>query len=357
MTRIHSGVWLGLLYSMAVGLSSASQLHVEGGPLDNLEVETVREMRQEALQRFLNTELSPQQRLEHVQMIGSVSNKDFESLLRIASDPNEEDEIRLVAVKRHPLTRRLIDLELSILGDAKNGGSQLNANLISDLALRTRPTIDAETRQRIQAGIKTLLNDSRDTVRLNAFRALVPSNEPTALQLLENGLGNPDVAPVSTTEALALLDRAGSVNHLDVIRPFLNSEDPEVLRLAVQALAVDPVSRPKIVLLLQDQNTPEPIRVASLRRLSRADDDFVSYALELFENEDESTEIRRQVTRAIIGRMNYQSVSADDQVRFAQAVERLSPDIAPSVLEGSSPDQFIEHLRLTFPAIKEYLDQ
>jgi hypothetical protein len=55
--------------------------------------------------------------------------------------------------------------------------------------------------------------------------------------------------------------------------------------------------------------------------------------------------------------MNYQSVSAEDQVNFAQAVEQLSPNAASNILGGISRDEMIEHLRSSFPAIGEYFSR
>src|SRR5262249_21518697 len=152
------------------------------------------------------------------------------------------------------------------------GGEKLLANLIEDTSRRTTFTVSAQLRQRIQAALRKLLKDAREPVRLNAYRTLVAVHDPVAVNQLAQSLRKAQDIPVPLAEAIDLLDLDGAVNHIGALRPYLKHKDPRVQGLVARALAIDPRSRPEIVELAKNRNTPLEVRREALRGLARADD-------------------------------------------------------------------------------------
>ena len=205
-----------------------------------------------------------------------------------------------------------------------------------------------------------LMDDPREKVRVHTFRSLIADQDPVAIDRLTESLRNGRDFPVPLPEGIDLLDTDGSVKHSAVLRPYLSHADPAVQGQAARALAVDPQSRPMIIDLAKSSRTPNDVRLHALRGLAREDARFPSYAIELVEDSETDPEIRNAAMHGIAGRMNYHKVDAPTQIRFAQAVGKISEernlltDDGRKVQESAKELHF--QLRKSFPEIKKFYE-
>ncbi len=161
-------------------------------------------------------------------------------------------------------------------------------------------------------------------MRLYAYRALVANHDQVALNLLVDSLRRGQNVPIPLPDAIELLDYDGAANYIGVLRPYLGIPRSAVQARAARALALDPESRPKIVELARNPGSPEEVRLNALRGLAREDGRFASYAIPIVEDPRRTpTSATPRCTTSPAG-MNYATVDPADQVRFAQAVEKLA---------------------------------
>jgi hypothetical protein len=349
------------LIGVAAGLCLAPAAQLPGQSRDTESVAQKREDKRRATATFLDRSRTQAERLEAAKHLRYPDPETFPKLLAIGADHTESDAIRLEALRRHPFDDEYIDLVLKILGDPQDGDAELDALLLEDLNRRTTFTLPAELRQRIQTAWRKLLNDARGRVRLSAFRVAVANHDPVAVNRLAESLRRGRDIPVPLPDAIELLDLDGAVNHIGALRPYLGHRDSRVRARAARALAVDPESRPRIVQLVRNPATPAEVRRNALRALAREDDRFATYAIPLLENARENPDIRYAAMHAFAGRMNYSKVEPADQVRFAQAVEKLSRD---QTLTGDNAAKIREaarklllYLREAFPEIRKHYEK
>jgi tyrosinase len=258
--------------------------------LDNLLLVT--KAKQRAARIFVDPSQPKSKRLEAMDRIGYPDKPSFAALLKVMSNSKETDDIRWEAARRHRFDDIFIDTALKILKNPNDGGEQLNANLIKDLSRRAIFPFNSKTRKIIIEGLRPLLKDPRESIRLNSFRALAPAGDKEAIQLLTEGLKNQKSLPIPLSVAIYFINLAGSRPHLETIRPFLNHKDPRVQVQAVKALAVDSKSRAQIVQRVQSKEVPLNIRMAGLRALSHTDRDFTQYAFKVFGDKSENVTLR-----------------------------------------------------------------
>ena len=215
--------------------------------------------------------------------------------------------------------------------------------------------------------LRSLLEDPRSEVRLEAFRTLASDDDSVAIKKISDALENRDTATIRAADAIELLDVAGSVNHVVVLRPYLVDPDPDVQARAVHALAVDPESRDQIVALVRSSDTKREVRVVGLQALSRADADFSRYATSMLSDRRVDEAVRATALRTLIGHLNYQQVGAEEQVRAAEAVEGLLSE-EPTILMRADPRldrdaarkellDALRTLRDEFPAVRQHYEQ
>jgi hypothetical protein len=281
------------------------------------------------------------------------------ALLAIGTDLKEDDAIRLEAFQLHPYDDNYLGAVLKVLGDPNDGNEELDASLIENLSQRTTFKLPPKDAQRIQGVLRELLGDKRDKVRLYAYRSLVWNHDSVAINLLTESLRRGENVPIPLPDAIELLDDDGSVNYIGTLRPYLNHADPRVQAWAARALAVDPESRPKIIELANSPKTPEEVRLHALRALAREDDQFASYAIRLVENAREQPKIRYAAMENLVGRMNYHKVNAEDQIRFARAVEKVAAEEAARNEDAQklkeAAKQLLVYLKKAFPEIQKVL--
>lgn len=344
--------WLAIAL-LSVALSIANGQTVLSDP------DAYRTAKIRATDIFLDSSQTTADRLEALTMLGYPEDETFAELLRVGTDLAEDDEIRLVALKRYLYDDKYLDAVYAIISNPDEG-EMLAAGLIEDVSRRTTFRHPAEIRQRMQREFRIRLDDDRDAVRLAAYRALVPTHDTLAIDNLVEGLRGASELRIPLADAIELLDVDGSTKHIVTLRPFLENPDPAVQARAARALGVDSASRDAIVRLAQDAEAPMDVRVNALRSLSREDEQFMSYATRLMSNRDESADIRYSAMKQCMGRLNYHHVDAKSQVTFAKAVRQLSLEPGLVTNDGlnvtAEAKKLIPHLRKTFPVIRRYFD-
>ncbi len=349
-----------MLLSVAVAacLTPAGSLHAQTAPADP---EAFGDAKRAATATFLDRGRPQEERLEALTNLGYPDDRTFAALLDLGLDRTQSDAIRWEALRRLQYGNTYLDVVLKILEDPKDGGEELDANLIADLSRRTVVTPPAKIRQRIEAVLRKMLDDKRDKVRLYAYRALVANHDAVALNRLVESLREGQRVPIPLFEAIDLLDEDGSINHIGTLRPYLHHEDPRVRAKAARALAVDPESRPAIVEMARSAGSPEEVRLNALRALAREDSQFASYAIPLVADAGEDPAIRFAAMKDFAGRMNYNRVEAADQVRFAQAVEKLAADKSLRTEAGvkvkEAAQELHSYLRQAFPVIQKLYEK
>ena len=322
--------------------------------------EAYRTAKETATATFLDSKRPKEERLAAAKGLGYPDEKTMAGLHEVGVDKSQDDTIRWEALRRLSYDEKYIAAVLAILDDPKDGNEVLDANLIADLSRRTTSAPPAETRQRMQAVLRKLLEDTRAKVRLNAYRALVSEHDSVAVGLLADSLRKGENVPIPLATAIDLLDQDGAVNHIGALRRYLDHEDPEVKARAAHALAVDPESRPKIVALVKNRETPAKVRLSAIRALANVDTQLADYAIPIIEDGNGDPGVRAAAMQAVAGRMNYSKVEPATQIRFAEAVEKLANDKATATDEvkklRDAAGQLHPSLLKSFPEVKKHYD-
>ena len=316
--------------------------------------------RRAAAAAFLDRKLPKAARLQAAQKMGYNEDHVYPRLIAIGADRTEDDEIRAAALSRHPIQGEYLETVLRILEDPKNGGEELDAALVVDLGKRVTFRLHDAIEQRLRSVLRALLDDTRPKVRLAAYRSLVAQHDSVAINSIADSLRRGSNFPIPLAHAVKLLDQAGAVNHITALRPYLEHPSPEVQAHVARALSIDPESRKKIIALVTTGSAPEAVRVQALHGLARVDDQFAAYSIPLIENPAESRAVREAAIVTMAGRLNYRRVDPADQVRFAQAVRKLSVEPAPAT-DGARRMQndarrLHDQLRKNFPAIQKHYE-
>jgi hypothetical protein len=286
--------------------------------------EAARQARIQDAKTFLDSSQPRKARLEAADRMGQPDPAVLPDLLKVVGNKAEDDDIRTAAARAHRRSPEYIATVVRILKDPADGGETFKANLIADLARRSISRLPPDQNREVVAAVRGVLDDARAPVRLAAYRALVPSEDPVATEKLASSLEKPDDVPIPLVEAIDLLDAGGPMSHVSVLRPFLDHRDVSVRASAARALAADSESRAKIVGMVRDKQAPESVRVEALSGLARVDDALLTYAIPLVEDASDRAPVRISALKAVVGRMNYRPPAAADQVRAADAIERFA---------------------------------
>ena len=182
---------------------------------------------------------------------------------------------------------------------------------------------------------------------------LVASHDSVAINRLSESLRTKTNVPVPLSEAINLLNEDGAVNHIGVLRPYLDHADPAVRAQAARALSVDPQSRPRISAMARDVRSPVDVRLLALRGLAREDDGFPEYAIAIVGDSRENPRVREAAMQAMAGRMNYKNVDSNSQVRFAAAVKGIADEAQADKALQSAAAELHAYLVKTFPAVRQ----
>jgi hypothetical protein len=313
-----------------------------------------------ATETFLDAGNPTEERLQAARKLGYPEAETFVELLRVGTDPNDDPQVRLEALKRYRYDDRYINAVLTIIADTSEN-EDLAAGLIEDISRRTTFRQPAQIRQELQDALRRRLDDPRDAVRLAAYRVLVSMEDAMAVSQLVEALRAGGDVPIRLPDALELLDVDGPAKHIVTLRPYLEHPDPAVQAQAARALAVDPQSRAEIVSLAVSSETPTLVRTNALHALAREDEDFLDYAIGLMTDRQEEPDIRQAAMKASMSRLNYQGVSAETQIAFAQAIETVASERGILTLEGqdvgAQARDLMPYLRKAFPAVSRHFEQ
>lgn len=315
-----------------------------------------------AVATFLDRKLPDDTRLKAASSMSYPGTETILAFLELGATRTQSDAIRFEALRRVRWGPQYRDTVLKILSDPADGGEELDANLIEDLARKTAFILPLEDQQRIQAVERKLLDDKRAKVRRYAYRALVGNHDTVALSRLVDALRRGRDVPVPIPDAIDMLHDDGSASYIGVLRPYLDHADPNARAGAARALALDPESRRKIIQLATDPASPAVVRENALRGLAREDEGFAKYAIPIVENERESPEVRYAAMHHLTGRMNYATVDPADQVRFAEAVLKIAGDsgllrTAPGAKTKDAAVRLHEYLKEHFPEIRKFYEK
>ena len=144
------------------------------------------------------------------------------------------------------------------------------------------------------------------------------------------------------------------------IRPFLNDPDPEVQRNAVFGLGIDPESQPKILELIESEDTATEVKLAGLQSLSHAYSDFPEKALSVIGDMKQDPIVRERAIHWTVATLNGGKfpVPENVQVRFAEEIEKLKDEAseAPAPLKTYC-QEVIPIIEKRYPAIKSYFNK
>ena len=324
------------------------------------DLETRRAARAEALRVFLDQEKPKDTRLKSVKEIGYLTDEGFRSIGAILANQREDDDIRAAAARVQPTDGEFISAVVAILNDPKNGGEALKVQLITELMKRSISRLPPARREEVKDAIRRSLDDPREAVRLRAFRALVPAQDSAAIERLASSLKSAGTPLIPLVDAIELLGLSGAVNHVGVLRPYLDHEDASVRAVAALTLAIDPESRPKITTMARNKQSPAVVRIAALRGLAQSDATFASYAVPLLDDAEEPAKLRSVAMQGLVARLNYKPPPPEVQIQIAEAIERLSKAsrvIGPDEdVRGAQSDasRALRYLRESLPAVREH---
>lgn len=191
---------------------------------------------------------------------------------RLLADREQPDEIRVAALRRlaDQDVAAAVDRALQILRDPQDGGSELDAETLDLLNIQMMFTNEGTQRHgEIHAALRRALTDPRRPVRLTALRNLATHGDPAVVKAVTDALARPEGALFEPAEAIRTLTVAGVGENAAVVRPYLDSPDPDVRAAAVTALLGDPVSQPRIVALIADGSQPLEVREAAIHAVAR----------------------------------------------------------------------------------------
>ena len=99
-------------------------------------------------------------------------------------------------------------------------------------------------------------------------------------------------------------------------------------------------------------------RKNALRGLAREDVNFMNSAINIILDPQESPDIRYQAMKDAMGRINYQNEPDTNQVRFAQAVERVAAGRPARTTDGkeltAEAKTLLAHLKKYYPPVGRY---
>jgi len=321
------------------------------------DTQTIRKEKELSANIFIDKLKTKKERLKALNDMGYPLNETFEKLIAIASDKGEDGDIRLAALKKHKYDDAYFGLVTTILSDPSED-ENLVAGLIENIGRRTTFRLPTEDWQKLQSTLRNRLDDPNENVRLASYRILASSHDILAIDKLVEGLRNGNDIPIPLEDAIELLEIDGPAKHLVTLRPYLNHENPEVRAMVARSLANDPQSKDEIRKIAQGNDDQIEIRKKALRGLSRDDEQFMEYAIELMLNRNENADIRYAAMENGMRRMNYKDVPNDEQIQFALAVESVSLSRSVRTSEGkdlgAEAKRLLAHLKQNFPIIGRY---
>lgn len=180
--------------------------------------------------------------------------------------------------------------------------------------------LNAEEHKEVVATLEKSLADPRPPVRLEALRALAPMGHSKAVvPALTASLGEGNNGGFTPAQAIKGLMSAGAAQtQAALIRPHLDSPDPEVRSAAVSALTGDVASRAAIQKILADRTQPDSVRLPAIQALLTGGSDYFDGVLALAADSQENDALRAQAVATLRA-----ALSKLKEAQLQQVVARL----------------------------------
>lgn len=268
---------LGFCYDdVAFGAAIIAGPQLPPSPLVSLEPDRIilvsmpaaqsnQEANERAIQDFFNVNLPPAQRQQAGEAIQYLSRDHFGNVGLLICNDQEPEALRVIAIRKAPAAA-ILDSLLHVL-EAVPADQRTELAVAAAQAVRVATVSEPghDQRQHISRVLRRFINTPCNEVRDVALAVLVGSHDPEAVRFIKDSLaGQVEGCHLQPADAITLLAFDNPVQHLNVIRPFLNSPDPKVCVEAIRAVEFDPGSRPAIGQLLQDRQRPLEVRMAAL---------------------------------------------------------------------------------------------
>ena len=279
-----------------------------------------------ATRDFFNPQLPPAQRQQAGEAIQYLSRENFGNIANLICDDRQPEALRIIAINKVPPAAILGSL-LHVLGTAPaDQRTELAVAAAKAVRVATVSAPGHDQRQEIGRVLRRFINAPCSEVRDVALAVLIGQQDPEAVRFIKDSLtGKVAGCNLPTADAITLLAFDDPVQHLNVIRPLLNSPDPKAVVEAIRAVEFDPGTRPAIGQLLQDRRRPLEIRKAALHASERDMTTCLVTAQNLITDADESPELRAEAVNSLAGIVSSRVRTINLHAEQARRGVRLQP--------------------------------
>jgi tyrosinase len=255
-----------------------------------------------AIQDFFDVRLPPDQRQQAGEAIQYLSRDYFGNIGILLCNEQEPEALRIIAIKKVPAAA-ILDSLLHVLETAPaDQRTELAVATAKAVRVATVSESGHEQRQQISRILRRFINTPCSEVRDVSLAVLVGSHDPEAVRFIKDSLsGKVEGCNLLPADAISLLAFDDPVQHLNVIRPFLNSPDANVCVEAILAVEFDPATRQTISQLLQDRGRPLEVRRAALKASERDMPTCLATVNGLIMDANEAPELRLEAVNALAG--------------------------------------------------------
>lgn len=255
-----------------------------------------------AIRDFFDVKLPPEQRQQAGEAIQFISRDLFGDIGVLICNEQEPEALRIIAIKKVPAAS-ILDSLLRILETAPvDERTELAVAAAQAVRVATVSESGHDQRQQIAKVLRRFINTPCSEVRDVALAVLVGSHDPEAVRFIKDSLaGRVEGCNLPPADAISLLAFDDPVQHLNVIRPFLNSPDANVCVEAIRAVEFDPATRQAISELLQDRDRPLEVRRAALKASERDLPTCLATVQNIIIDANEAPELRAEAVNALAG--------------------------------------------------------
>lgn len=291
------------------------------------------------LATFTDPKKAPKQRLAAAANLESTlppasAKASLEAVSGVLHDKTQDESVRVKAfqiVRQNAPDWRKQSARL--LASKETGSPKVAVEAVQGLSTALMFTnLEKAEHEEIVKTLESSLSDSRESVRVEALRALAPMEHSQAVvPTLVKALQTPDKGTFTPAQAVKGLMSAGAVqDNAPLIRPLLQHPDAGTRAAAVSALAGDVASRKPIAALIADRSQPEPLRTTALQCLLSGGTDYLDAVLGVATDTQDSATLRAHAVATVGAALRTLST-----VQLQQVADRLGalPSSGPSDLE------------------------
>jgi FtsP/CotA-like multicopper oxidase with cupredoxin domain/peroxiredoxin/HEAT repeat protein len=226
-----------------------------------------------------------------------------DAVLGVLRSTTQVESVRMQALRMvQNATPEAIGETARLLASPAAAPSALAVEAVKELSTAMMFTAEGLAQEHeIVPALEKALSDPRESVRIEALRALAPmGHSERVAPVLAQALAQPAGALFTPSQAIrGLISTGAAREHAGLIRPHLESRDPEAQAAAVAALAADPASRESILKLLADPRQPEKTRSAAVQALLIGGADYFPAVLGLAADTREEFRLRAEAIATI----------------------------------------------------------